>query len=447
MCLLDILQKSGYPLIVAHLDHQIRPSSAADAKFVRQQAADRGLRCVDRALDVPGYATEHKRSLEEAARKLRYQFLFNTAGKVSAQGVAVGHTADDQVETVLMHMIQGAGLKGLRGMAFRVTLSSFSEEIPIVRPLLSEWRADILKYCEQNGLQTIEDPSNLDEDFTRNRVRQKLIPLLETFNPAVREAVWRMSQVLAGDLAVNQVAIDRVWDLSLQAVGPGVLVFRRPVWVELGEGFQRSLMRRALEEIDPTGLGPGFNLIEEALDFIRLQRKSRREKRFGDIRLVVDAGDLWFLSPSGVLPEDNFPRLQKGASYQVKTPGSIDLPGGWRLSARWVDDISAARVQAKANRDPYQAWVDAGVLDNRTLVLRTRQPGDRLKPLGLGGRSQKLSDLFVNEKMPARARELWPLVVVDNDLVWVPGYRLGDPFRLTPQTVQVIYLSLEKGGG
>ncbi len=446
ICMLDIMQKWEYPLVVAHLDHQIRPSSAREAEEVRRQVIRRGLPFYGAVEDVIGHAAGHNLSLEEAARKLRYRFLFETARMLHAQAVAVGHTADDQVETVLMHLLQGTGLRGLRGISRRTIINSFSREIPLVRPLLSIWRSEILAYCEANGLPTIHDPSNQDPAFTRNRIRQTLIPMLETFNPRARAALWRMAEILSGELEVNRVAVGRVWEQAVEIKGPDRLLIPRATWEELGPGFQRAILRRAMESLDPSGRSSGYQGVENGVAFISLPGETRREKSLGAIRLVCEGGEVWVLGPEALVPVDDFPNVEKGFQHPIEVPGLIELPGGWQLRAEPVGDIREAYRQARENRDLYQAWVDLKEVGGRDLGLRARQEGDRLKPLGMDGSSQKLSDFMINVKIPVRARAQWPLVVVENELVWIPGYRLGHPFRLTKRTEAAIFLRLEKTG-
>src|SRR4030095_10547509 len=139
LCLMSVLRKAGYHAIVAHFNHKLRPDSDTDANIVEQTAARLNLASVMERGDVRGYAETEKLSIEEAARTLRYRFLMEQAHRLNAQAVAVGHTADDQVETVLMHFIRGAGLAGLKGMNYRTIINMFDSEIPIIRPLLDVW--------------------------------------------------------------------------------------------------------------------------------------------------------------------------------------------------------------------------------------------------------------------------------------------------------------------
>jgi len=194
LCLLGTLHEAGYSLIVAHFDHQLRPDSAEGAKFVQQIAEKYNLHFVSASDDVAAYAKAEKQTTEEAARNLRYRFLFAQARKYNAQAVAVGHTADDQVETVLMHFLRGAGLSGLKGIQPRTILPAFDLEIPLVRPILDFWRDDTVAYCVAHNLTPHEDPSNASDDFFRNRLRHNLIPELEKYNPRFRETLQRTSR-------------------------------------------------------------------------------------------------------------------------------------------------------------------------------------------------------------------------------------------------------------
>src|SRR5919108_3943031 len=211
LCLMSVLRKSGYHAIVAHFNHKLRPDADADANIVEQTAARLNLASVIESGDVRAYADQEKLSIEEAARTMRYRFLMAQARRFQAQAVAVGHTADDQVETVLMHFIRGAGLVGLKGMSYRTLIHAFDPEIPIVRPLLDTWREATVVYCAANGFRPRHDPSNASVDFFRNRLRHLLIPTLESYNPRFREVIWRTSRSLAADFEILSEVLDEAW--------------------------------------------------------------------------------------------------------------------------------------------------------------------------------------------------------------------------------------------
>ena len=197
LCLLDILAslaaRHGLRLHVAHLNHTLRPEAASEADFVREQSEKRGLAFHLETADTRSWAADHKQSVEEAARNLRYDFLGTLAGRLGAGCVAVAHTLDDQAETVLMHFLRGSGLAGLAGMeakrAFpfngQPTLAAEEQAAPVylIRPLLDVTRADVLAYCAEAALEPKFDPSNLDPAYYRNRLRHVLLP---RWKPTIR---------------------------------------------------------------------------------------------------------------------------------------------------------------------------------------------------------------------------------------------------------------------
>src|ERR1044071_5823564 len=249
LCLMSVLRKAGYHAIVAHFNHKLRPDSDADANIVEQTAARLNLASVIESGDVRAYSDAEKLSIEEAARILRYRFLMRQAHRLNAQAVAVGHTADDQVETVLMHFIRGAGLAGLKGMNYRTVIHMFDPEIPVVRPLLDTWREETIVYCAANGFRPRHDPSNASLDFFRNRLRHLLIPTLESYNPRFREVVWRTSRSLAGDYEILSEVLDEAWKHCIMEESLEYVAFDQPALLQQPLGLQRNLVRRAMEHL------------------------------------------------------------------------------------------------------------------------------------------------------------------------------------------------------
>lgn len=160
---MDTLRQAGYSIIIAHFNHQLRLEAGQDAHMVEKIASRLMLGCIIDGADVRAYAEQQKLSIEEAARNLRYHFMFKLARERNAQAVAVGHTADDQVETILMHFLRGSGISGLKGMSNRSIIKTFDPEIPIVRPLLNTWREETIVYCAANGLRPHYNSDNQND--------------------------------------------------------------------------------------------------------------------------------------------------------------------------------------------------------------------------------------------------------------------------------------------
>ena len=439
LCLLEVLRLAGYPLVVAHFNHRLRPEADGEAAAVAGRARTLGLPIETEAADVGTYAAANGLSVEEAARTLRYRFLFAAARKHAAQAVAVGHTADDQVETVLMHFLRGAGLDGLKGMEARTHLPAFDAEIRLVRPLLGWWRADTEGYCRDHGLQPAYDASNADPAYFRNRLRHALIPELEKYSPRFKDNLLRTARVLQGDHALLREVADAAWGRAVQASGEGWVAFERKVLAEAQTGLRRALIRRGAQTLRPESRDFGFAAVRRAEDFLAAPAGDTLD--FGNgLYFLVEGERVYLAAYEADLPAAHWPQTQ--GEHGLDLPGAVELGDGWQLSAETAA-IPQALAKVRGNADPYQAWLDADFTGDR-LTVRNAPPGTRFQPLGMNGQSLKLSDLYVNVKLPRRARRKWPVVFAGSVPIWVPGYRLAESVRVTEKTERFVRLFLRK---
>ncbi|MBN2502674.1 MAG: tRNA lysidine(34) synthetase TilS [Anaerolineales bacterium] len=442
LCLLHLLQQLDVQVIAAHLNHQLRPEAGRDAIQVAETAAKLAVEFVLEETDVRGYAEANGKSLEEAAREKRYDFLYRIAREQNAHAVAVGHTADDQVETVLMHLLRGSGLAGLTGMQPRSINAGWSREIALIRPLLSIWRAEVEAYCQENQLDPLFDQSNLDTTFYRNRLRRELIPYLEGYNPQVKRLLWQMADTLAGDEAAIDAVVAAHWPECLADQGAGWVVLRRKVLMGLQVGLQRRVWRKAIAQLRPGLRDIDYAAIRRAVAFGQSPSQTNQIDLVAGLRLLIEDDMLWLAAWEADLPTVGWPQVEAGQTYQLPIPGEIELDDGWMLQADWETAPMTADTLAD-HQDPYQVWVDAGNLAT-PLLVRGRVAGDRFAPLGMDGHTLKLADFFINEKLPQRARAGWPLVCSGSEIVWVPGFRLSHCFRLQGGTEEVVRLCLIK---
>jgi len=442
LCLMEMLRRAGYPIIVAYFDHQLRDDSSQDARMVEKTAGRLMLACVIDGADVRGYAEEKKMSIEEAARTLRYRFLFNLARRHKAQAVAVGHTADDQVETVLMHFIRGSSISGLKGMSYRSIIRSFDAEIPVVRPLLDLWREDTEVYCAVHGLRPHYDSTNDSLNFQRNRIRHLLLPTLETYNPKFREAVLRMAQSLKSDYAFVMETLEKSWLESIVSVEVDMVRFDAEKLSAYSAGLQRNLIKHAMQTLHP-GVDVTFAILDRALQVIHDSASSARVDLKSGLHIFREEGLVYVCTPQAELPFDLWPQMPGGASLTLSVPGQILLAGGWKVTCERWRLPALAKEHAEQNEDQFQVWLDAESLPD-TFELRARRQGDTFQPLGLDGHSQKLSDFFVNEKAPQRARDRWPLLCAGSEIIWIPGYRPAHQHRIKETTSNVVYFSITR---
>jgi tRNA(Ile)-lysidine synthase len=447
VCLLHIFLQHGYSVIVAHLNHGLRPEAAEEAEFVRQLASQWHTPFVLGQQDVAAFADQNGYSLEEGARVARYRFLSQEAAKSNAQAIAVAHTADDQVETVLMHLLRGAGTTGLRGMAFRSQIKYFDQDIPLVRPLLSTWRDEVLDYLKAHQLPSRTDQSNLDVRFYRNRLRHELIPYLESYNPAVRQHVWRMAEILRADDEALEGIVQAAWSGCLHAVGEGYVIHNRERLSAHNPAIQRRLVRKGINLLRPGLRDIDFEAIDRALRFVQSPTTGKQIILGAGLRMYYEGEAIWLVSEEADLPTATWPQIPAGETYQLSLPGALALPGGWILRGEIITEPAPESHFSEKNgpalpTDPYQAWMDADQIEI-PLIVRARQPGDRFHPLGMNGHSLKLADFMINIKLPQRARESWPLVISGDLIAWIPGLRLAYPFRITAQTRRQARLRLE----
>lgn len=441
LCMLDILCQHGYQVIVAHLDHSLRPESALEAEQLHRLSQGFGLTFVLERQDVHAFAASHSLSIEEAAREARYRFLFEQAIRWQAQAVAVGHTANDQIETVLMHLLRGSGLSGLRGMSYRSLPNPWSQSIPLVRPLLGVWREDILAYLEQNGLQPSLDASNLDTRFYRNRLRHELIPQLENLNPGVSQRLWQMANILTEDDNLLEDVEKAAWTSCISVQGPGYAALDMEILRDQPAGLQRRLLRRAIGLLRPGLRDIDYRTIERAIHFVGSASRSGQADLAGGLRLELEGGRLWLATWEADLPGADWPQIETGIQLSLDAPGEIVLADGWRLKAEILPAEPGLFEQVRSNDNPYLAWLDRDKVV-LPLSVRARQPGERFRPLGMGGHSLKLSDFMINTRLPRRGRRGWPLVVSGEQVVWVPGYRMGESCAVKESTRQIVHLSI-----
>ncbi len=450
-------------LHVAHLHHGLRGAEAdADAAFVRELAADWGLPVhVDHA-NVPALAREHGLAVEEAARRARYAFLARVAAEVGAGAVAVGHNADDQAETVLMHFLRGSGLAGLRGMLPRTPLSDYrflelgagalAEGTRLIRPLLDIPRAEIEAYCDYHGLEPRFDRSNLDTTYFRNWLRYEVIPLLEAHNPNLRQVLCRSAQVITGDYALLRSLLEDRWHrvvveerlqprTKVLGEGPGQrIVLDLAGWRALPASLQRSILREAVQRLRRTLRDISFVHIEDAVRVAREGTTGSQATLPRGLMLTVGYERLTLAAADAAPELPEWPVLPPGTGrIPVQVPGQTPLPhAGWILHAKVLArrDLPAAW---ETNPDPWRAFLDLGAVA-AGLWLRTREAGDRLQPLGMQGHSVKLSALLTNLKVPQAARDRLPLLVTAWGLAWVCGHRLDRRARVRDDSEQVLHL-------
>lgn len=439
--LLDMLWNSGYKIAAAHFNHNLRPESENDARAVKAAAEKYGIDFFLGEGDVKAKSQSEKLSIEEAARKARYRFLFDTAKAIHAQAVAVGHTADDQIETILMHLLRGSGLAGLRGMPWQGFLPEFDSILKLVRPLLSMWRYEITAYCEEHRLNPVTDASNYDTTYYRNKLRIELVPTLLEYNPQIKEILWRMGQTLEGDQKIiESVIADAEKEVHLVKESDFArLNLKR--FIKIPVGIQRNLIRRMIGLLRQNQRDIDFDTVERAIAFANHPGQSGEMELALGLNVIALRDQLYMIGKDKELSDPSWPRLEN-EELVLAIPGKVELDRKWVLSAEVCDPLETSAISLKST-DEMTAILDRKKLGDM-LVIRKHQAGDKFKPFGFQGHSIRVSDIWVNIKLPRWARKHWPLVCHQGQIAWLPGYRPGIEFAVDETTQQVVRLSLKQ---
>ncbi len=401
----------GIRLLIAHLHHGLRGADAdEDARFVRRMARRWKVPCVIGRADVRARARRRGISREMAAREARYAFLARVARRRRADLVATAHTVDDQAETVLLQLARGAGSSGLSGLSPSVTLA----EARVIRPMLEISRTAVLAYLTARGIPWREDATNADLSILRNRVRHRVLPVLEReLNPAVRGALARTAEVLREEDAYLEAQAAHQLAMSRAATAHALRIEAlRAVPVAI----RRRVLRRWLLQL---GVPPP-RLTYEILEKVRSILEGNGGRR-------MDAGDGWVvIRRDATLEAVRKTEVAPVLPFRVRVliPGETCVPEkGIRILARMGSGCVRDR-NARVGSLPASATLRRAAIGRRRLWVRSWRPGDRIRPLGLNG-TRKLQDVFVDAKVPAERRRHIPVFECAGQIVWLPGYRVA----------------------
>jgi len=418
----------GVELAVAHLNHQLRGEQAdQDEAYVRRLCADWDLPCYVTCDDVTARAREEGLSLEEAGRCARYDYFTALAEQHGFDRVALGHTATDRVETLLINLLRGSGLYGLRSIP------------PVrgifIRPLIASRREAIAEYCQCYRLNPRCDESNLEpSDFLRNKIRLQLLPLLgEEYSKDPHEALLRVIRAAEEELAWTEPLVETKLE-EVASVGADEVGLDRRRLSELPAGLQHRVLRRAIVELSGAATGVGevhYDALRELMNQgqtgAELHLPGKVLARIGYTELELICGERAQRQPEG----------KESWCYELSVPGAVEIPE--------VDMLVKAELVTERPSELGDATGSHIIVDGdaagSVLYVRNWQPGDCIQPLGMSGH-KKLQDLFVDEKIPEQRRGCIPLVVdSQGKLIWAVGLRMGEKFRVTENTTKFLKLS------
>lgn len=413
-------------LSAVHVNHQLRgEESDADAEYVQTCCQDWKIPCHVVSMDVKAMHSEDKGNLQALARTLRYQAFHRVASQFGANHLALAHHADDQVETVLMRLIRGTGPSGLAG----IPICREWKGLRLIRPLWEIWRTEVEDYCKMQGLTPRQDRSNRDRRYTRNRIRLDLIPQLKAYNPRVQHRLFQLSQIVQDEEHFWMKMVEKELEATLIHRNEREMVLDVSSLLKRDIALQRRMIKLILNylvcEEDQEEIT--LNSVERILNLATQADPSAQVPLFGGYRAEREYWKLRIVKLSDTMESTENTHC---APVILPIPGNVSFPVGWIRV--WVDD--------RMSLDPadHRAVFDCDRLD-LPLVARSRKPGERITPLGLGG-SKKVKDVLIDAKIPRRLRAGIPLVLSGEQVIWIPGVCRSDIAGVTDQTRRFLYL-------
>lgn len=400
-------------IILAHLNHLHRDEAIYDENLVIETSNRYGLESRVKHASMDDYAKENKISPEDAGRRLRYEFFDEIAKDFDNPKIALAHIKDDQAETVLMRMIRGTGLNGLTAMGFKSK--------NLIRPLLNISKSEIIDYCHKNDIAYATDQTNLESIYTRNYIRNKIIPLMEDINPSAIDNIFSMTELLADDLMIVEDAIDLSFDKILVDSSNDFIKFERRGFENLPAPYKSRVLIKAIRIIKYTYKDFSKDNIDNFLSLVDLDTGKKIIK--DDLEFVKN-----YKTYSLTLKSD---KPISNDSLKINLDEEINF-NSFKIYA------SLVKGKDKANKDT--AYFDYDKL-KLPLKVRTRKNGDKFSPLGTNYH-KKIKDYFIDEKVDRNHRDMIPLILSDDEIIWIAGFRQANTANVDKNTKRILKIEV-----
>ena len=419
---------------IAHLNHRLRQdASRRDAAFVAAMADKLGLPCHVDARDVRGYGSKNRLCLEEAAREVRYAFFKRLCAANGYTRVALGHHADDNAELVLMFLLRGSGPLGLAGIPP-------VRDGRIIRPLIELGRIEIEDFLARNGIAFIQDQSNTSSRYLRNAIRHQLLPALKSsVNPDASASLNRLSRIIRDEEQWANEIIAPLVDRAVVEQGDDYLVMALQPLGDTHIAARRRIIRKAIQRVKGDLRRITFGHIETVAGLTVPGRTGRVFHLPDRIRVSGDRTTITISREKHPLRSCNIRRIPGDVDnfeYTITGPGTLHIPEIDARVSLSVSDSGAESLPAVAGRGPNTAMLDLKAV-RFPLIIRNFRPGDRFRPLGVGG-SQKLKKFLAARRVNKTERRRIPLLLNEGTVVWVAGHRIDESVKITPSTRKVL---------
>ncbi|MDO4793285.1 MAG: tRNA lysidine(34) synthetase TilS [Filifactor alocis] len=424
--LTQLRERYKLTLYAVHLNHRIRGFDAhRDALFCAELCDRTDIPFFVRSVDVPEISKMMKMTLEEAAREARYKLFFELKEELGINRIAVAHNMDDQVETVLMRIMRGTGLYGLKGMDYHLPNG-------IIRPLLDVEKKEILAYLKRHSLSWCVDETNEEAVYTRNKIRLELLPLMEEFSPKVKESISRMAATLREDGNYIESVANTMFQESSHPVSENTIKVDIEALLNRPPAIKKREVRYAIQSVLHSLKGI------EAVHLDEVMALAENQKSYAKVNLP---GGLWVYKKGNVLyfSTEELKEQELSFSYPLKKNGRV-----------FISEIDTQITAKTLTRDkhlilPTGKYTKAFDLDKiqGDLIVRNREVGDKIRPMGLGG-TKKIKNIFIDEKITVEDRDKVPIITDEKgSIIWVVGFCISDDFKIDETTRNVIQIHVK----
>jgi len=435
VCLLHVLfllsQQFNLKLYAAHINHMLRgKESDEDENYVRELCLKFGIPLFVERFDVARISKDKGVSTEEAGREIRYNFFYTVASKVGASKIAVAHNKNDQAETILMNIMRGSGLDGLKGIEYKRDM--------IIRPLLDIERKDIESYCREHQLNPRIDSTNLEGVYTRNKVRLDLIPHIDRlFKINITDSLCKMSNLIKDDLDFLADAASKSYEQCLERATKEEIILNLEMLKRYHPAMQKRVARQAIKSLRGDLKSIGSIHIYDIVNLIREGKTGSEIHLPNGIKADISYGSLrvYFADSRNMVHYDfNEPIVIPGTTYIAQIKSSLES---------FIENC-AANVEHYSNIR-YNSLVQFFDYDKlkKGINIRNRRDGDIFKPYKSNG-TKKLKEYLIDNKIPREKRNMIPLIAMGNEIVWVIGYKISDKFKVTENTKVVLKLEFKR---
>ncbi len=415
-------------LMVFHLNHLFRKKANKEAEYVKKICAKKDVTPIIQIHDVPEYVRGNNLSPEEGARKIRFKYLKEIFQKNNIDKVCLAHNKDDLVETVLLNIFRGCGLKGLKGIEDDIIIDGME----IIHPLLIFFRSEIIDYCDSNNLEPVYDPSNKSDLYSRNRLRNNIIPIIEEqINSNAKQVVTRMTETIKEDYNfIKQYSNDKFKELLIENDNWKYILKLTEM-----KSLHPSIVKRIINIIIKKLKGNIDNFYYKHYNDIM---KFIEAKETGDILDLPDNINIKISYDKLIIMKGTFSKIEE-YSKLIEDEGEYLLPYNQKLKF----EIIPKRLDWRNYKDKNICLIDFNKVEF-PLKVRNRRNGDTFIPLGMDGH-KKVKDFFIDKKVPGYMRDKIPIVFDGKgNLLWICGYRMDERIKLGKSSQKTILIKYQK---